>query len=102
MKRVVLAVLASILLIAIATGVAARLREGKVNSVKAGMSRADVERLLGPGKSTPATSLCPTCPTTRTQFEYEGNPSLWYGHLADRFFVCYVNDVVCGTSRLGL
>jgi hypothetical protein len=102
LKRVVLVVLGSILLIVIATGVAARVREGRVSSVKVGMSRADVERILGPGRSTSATPVCPTCPATRTQFEYEGNPSLLYGHLADRFVVCYVDDVVCGMTRVGL
>jgi hypothetical protein len=27
---------------------------------------------------------------------------IWYGHLADNLIVCYVNDQVCDTLRIGL
>ena len=101
-RTVALVTVSVIPILAIATGVAARVRESKVKSVKAGMNRAQVERLLGPGEERTGAPSCAMCPAPREQFVYEANPSLWYGHLADRLIVCYVNGTVCDTVRYGL
>jgi len=66
------------------------------------MLKRDVERLLAIGQPDTMSPACENCPTGRTQFAYRGNPSLWYGRLEDRLVVCYTNDMVCDTSRVGL
>lgn len=91
-----------ILSVAIATGIVAWTRESKVKSIRTGMPRAEVERLLGSGRASTTSPACGKCPAAREQFEYEANASLWYGHFADRLIVCYVNGTVCDTLRIGL
>ena len=66
------------------------------------MHRHEVERLLGPGVVDVMGYACGECPSERTQFAYTANPSLWYGRLEDTLVVCYVEEVVCATTRVGL
>ena len=91
-KKIALALLVLIVLIALCSGVTARVRESKITKVRLGMHKRDVERL-------PA---CEHCPTGFSQYVYRANQSLWYGRLEDALVVCYTNDVVCDTSRVGL
>src|ERR1043166_2510372 len=101
-KKIVLALLVLTALTAICTAVFARLRERKISQIRPGMQKRDVEHLLGVGQPDVMSPACENCPTERTQFAYRGNPSLWYGRLEDTLVVCYTNDIVCDTSRVGL
>jgi hypothetical protein len=88
--------------VALTSGVAARVRESKVKSIAIGMRRTEVERLLGVGTPSVTAPACGRCTSTQAQVEYVANPSIWYGHLADKLIVCYVDDLVCDTLRIGL
>lgn len=95
-------IVAVIGLLAAGTGGAAKVREGKVLRVQPDMHRSEVEQLLGRGVPDVMVPACEKCPSGRKQFVYEANASLWYGRLEDRLSVCYVNDVVCDSTRVGL
>jgi hypothetical protein len=101
-NKVAVAVVAVVVIAALCTGVVARAREQRISRITPGMYKRDVERLLGAGGSDIMSPACERCPTGRTQFSYRGNPSLWYGRLEDTLVVCYTNDVVCDTTRVGL
>jgi hypothetical protein len=101
-KKIALALLVLTMLTALCTGVFARLREQKILQIRPGMQKRDVERFLGVGQPDIMSPACKNCPSERTQFAYRGNPSLWYGRLEDTLVVCYTNDMVCDTSRVGL
>jgi hypothetical protein len=102
LKRIALGLLVLGVLVAAFTGVAARVRERKVVQVKSGMHKSEVEQLLGPGRPDIMSPACEKCPTGRSQYVYRANQSLWYGRLEDALVVCYTNDVVCDTTRVGL
>src|SRR5262245_45589242 len=95
LKHIVLALIVLILLLAASTGVAARLRESKVKQIKLGISKSEVEQLLGKGYPDVSSPVCEKCPPRREQFVYPANPSLWYGRFEDTLIVCYVDGVVC-------
>lgn len=102
LKKIGLVAFVLIALLAIVTGVTAHVREGKLEQIRPGMRKRDVERLLGAGQPSIMSPACEKCPPGRTQYAYNANPSLWYGRLEDTLVVCYVGDVVCDTSRVGL
>ena len=101
-KKIALALFVLCLFVAIFTGVAARLRERKMVQIIPGMHKGEVERLLGASRPDSMLPACEKCPTERSQYVYRGNPSLWYGRLEDTLVVCFTNDVVCDTTRVGL
>jgi hypothetical protein len=101
-RKLALLIAAVIGLLVMGTGVTAKVREGKVLRVRPGMHKNEVEQLLGRGEPDVMSPACEKCPPGRKQFVYEANASLWYGRLEDNLVVCYVNDVVCDTTRVGL
>lgn len=101
-KKIALTLLVLVVLMAGLTGVVARLREQKILQVRPGMHKSEVERLLGVGLPDIMSPACEKCPTGRLQYVYRANQSLWYGRLEDTLVVCYTNDLVCDTTRVGL
>lgn len=80
-------------------------RERAVRSVTPGMSRVQVEALLGEGRPDYMRPACGRCPMRRDQLVYSGNPAwigVWHGHVEDTLVVCYVQEKVCDTTRVGL
>jgi hypothetical protein len=102
MKRIALSVLVLILTVVAASGIYDVLRESKVRAVGVGITRAEVERLLGPGAPDTSPPACKDCPHQTAQMYYRANPSFWYGRFEDSLIVCYDGDRVCGISRYGL
>jgi len=102
LQKTALAVVALLAILTAATGILAYHREDKISQVKIGLHRSVVEDLLGTGFPDESSPVCPGCPEIRTQLFYRGNPSLWYGRLEDNLVICYVDDVVCGMTRIGL
>ena len=107
LKRVLRVVLLLIALLLVSTGLLAWRREHVLTSIVPGMSRAQVDMVLGPGRLElpfpgKIQSYCKRCPPEHEEFLYPGNPSLWYGNLEDELIVCYVDGVVCDTARIGL
>jgi len=101
-KKILSALVLIILATGLVTGLMARVREGKVLRVLPGMSKAEVDKLLGAGRLDTSPSGCPDCSGEKTKYVYKGNPSVWFGHLDDALVVCYVEGVVCGTYRVSL
>jgi hypothetical protein len=100
-KFLVVGVLASAMTLAL-TGIRARMREERILSVKPGVHRSEVERLLGPGVPDVSLDLADVKPSGKDQYSYSGNPSLWYGRFEDSIIVRYTGDVVSTTTRIGL
>ncbi len=91
------------------TGIFAFLREQKVLKVQIGMSRIEVEKLVGNPRGDDEDCAYITCPenaqsnpeNARSNW-YHANASLWYGRLEDKLLICYDNDIVCELRRIGL
>lgn len=101
-KNIMLVLLVLAVLAAVCLGVVARVRERAISQIKPGMHKRAVESLLGLGQPDIMSPACENCPDAREQLTYRGNPSLWYGRLEDTLVICYTNEVVCDTSRVGL
>ena len=85
------------------TGLAARSRESAIRRVRPGVSKAQVEVVLGVGQpDISSDGQDHHWPPERKQFWYRGNPSLWYGRREDTLVVGYTNDVVSDIQRQGL
>ena len=83
----------------------AKQREQVVLSITPGMERSEVEDRLGQGEPDISGPSCEQCPADRDQMVYKANPpplGFWYGHLEDNLVVCYVENLVCDTTRVGL
>jgi hypothetical protein len=103
LKKTILLGAMLVILVGLGTGISARVRENAVQKVKPGMQKAEVETLLGPGKSDISSSgMKRDWPTGRQQFSYRGNPSLWFGRWEDELIVGYTNNIVSDTERCGL
>lgn len=77
-------------------------KEEVIKGLKVGMTKVEVERLVGKGEQSFMATVCEKCPVNKLQLIYNGNPSLLHGRLEDNLVICYVEDKVCGFTRYGL
>ena len=77
-------------------------RELRVLNVQVGGSKHLVEHYLGSGRIGVTPKKCSQCGSEVDNYIYKGNPSLWFGRLEDNLDICYLNNIVCEITRVGL
>ncbi|MDF7800310.1 hypothetical protein P4C99_12605 [Pontiellaceae bacterium B1224] len=97
-KAIILLVMLAVLIFAgvLLSLVRANHREIRILSVHIGSNRFEVEHYLGEGR------VCHSYGSKEDWWVYDGNPSLWFGRFEDSIEICYSNNVVIKTGRIGL
>jgi hypothetical protein len=105
MKRSTLAasLLLSVVMVIAFSAWLAHERESRIERVRLGMERLEVDSLLGEGKPDIMFPACGRCPAKDLQLYYRGNASpLWNQRLEDFLVICFQNGLVCDIHRTGL